>query len=377
MRLAALAAIGAALAIPGLAGAGDPQFVFELRPPVPIVLESGGRRDALLALQVRNPNDHTLRVDRVRLTYFEGDTPVKTVDPATEIFTDAGLLSDPRVEGNAVDTWDGLCLAPPTAATSRVRFDFNLVQRRGLRAVRSSQSLDIPLRAPVATPALAMPVTGAWRVTQGHTCETNHRRGRLGGEFAWDLAAVNESGRTNGVAVDAPRRNGESPSYGRPVRAPIAGRVVTAVDHVADNDEQREFPRRSLVDSVRVPRWVFGNYVVIEDGAGVFVLLAHLQKGSVAVRPDDVVREGDLLAYCGNSGNSMLPHLHIQVMDRADPADPSVSGVPAVFRNFVEATVRGDGAQRETLVRRVAEGDPPQGSVVFVDPPTATAPTSQ
>jgi hypothetical protein len=57
-------------------------------------------------------------------------------------------------------------------------------------------------------------------------------------------------------------------------------------------------------------------------------------------------------------------------MDRADPADPDVSGVPAVFRDFVEVSVSGEGRQRDAVVRHVASGDPPEGSVVF---PSETA----
>jgi murein DD-endopeptidase MepM/ murein hydrolase activator NlpD len=148
--------------------------------------------------------------------------------------------------------------------------------------------------------------------------------------------------------------------------------VVAAVGEVDDNDAQNEFPRRSIVDTVRKPLWFFGNYVVLDAG-GFYVLLAHLRKGSVVVKAGDGVREGELLAYTGNSGNTMLPHLHVQVMDRADPADPTVSGVPARFRDYLEATMRGEGAERESVVRRVAIGDPPQGAVVFGELPPAPA----
>jgi len=359
-----MAAVGTALAIPGLVGAGDTQLVFDVRPANPVVLESGGRRDALVTLEVDNPGERALRVSAVKVTYFEGDVAVKTVDSATSIFTDAGLISDPRVEPNSRATWYGLCLAPPSARTDRVRFDFELAQRRGLRSLKVRQVLDVPLRAPASLPSVALPFSGTWRVTQGHACDSSHRRSPHGSEFAWDFEAVDEAGRRGTPEFEFTHRNDESVSFGRPVLAPIAGRVVSAVGDVADNDEQSEFPRRSIVDNVRKPRWFFGNYVVLDAG-GVYVLLAHLRKGSVAVAVGDVVCERQLLAYTGNSGNTMLPHLHVQVMDRADPADPTVSGVPAVFRDYLEATMRGKGAARESVVRRVATGDPPQGAVVI------------
>ncbi len=365
MRLVLVgAAVATALALPGLAGAGDTRLVFEIRPAVPVVLEVGGRRDALLTIDVRNPGERRVRVERFRVTYFEKGKSILAIDPADSIFTEAGLPSDPRVDAKARELWTGLCLAPPTSSTDHVRLDLDLVERRGFRLVRSSQTVDVPLRAPVDPPLIAIPVPGTWRVTQGHTCDTAHRRGRLGGEFAWDFAAVSETGRSGAPGFEASHRNAESATFGRPVISPVAGTVVSAVDGIDDNDAQDEFPRRSLVEAVRAPRWVFGNHVVLDAGNSVFVLLAHLRKDSVAVKPGDAVREGDLLAHAGNSGNTMLPHVHIQVMDRADPADPAVSGIPARFRDYVEVAARGALPQREAVVRRVAAGDPPQGSVV-------------
>ena len=68
---------------------------------------------------------------------------------------------------------------------------------------------------------------------------------------------------------------------------------------------------------------------------GPFVLLAHLQRGSVQVQPGQPVSVGDPVARCGNSGNSTEPHLHLQVSDST--AWTSAKGLPFTFR-------RGDGS---------------------------------
>jgi hypothetical protein len=360
--------------IPGLAGAGDPRLLFEIRPPVTVVLENGGRRDALLTIDARNPGERRVRVERMRMTYRHGDVVVGTLDPATPIFTRAGLLSDPRIDPGTVDHWEGLCLAPPSADTDGVRFEFDLVERQGWHHVRAKQVLDVPLRAPENPPVIAMPVVGTWRVTQGHTCDTNHRRGRLGGEFSWDLAAVREEGHLGVPGFDVSHRNDESATFGRPVISPVSGTVVAVVNGIEDNNEQKSFPRRSIVESTREPRWIFGNYLVLDAGRGVFVLLAHLKQGSIVVPAGASVREGDTLAQAGNSGNTMLPHVHVQVMDRADPAAKDVSGVPALFRNYVEILSTGEKHDRETSIRRVVAGDPPEGAVVQTPAPPRTSP---
>ena len=366
MRLAVVgAAVGTILAIPGLAGAGDPRLEFDVHPPVAYLLENGGRRDALLTIDARNPGDKLVRVEHVRARYYEHETLVGTLDPATSIFTRAGLLSDPRVEPTRRDVWESLCLNPPTGATDRVRLEFDLVSRRGVHKERATQMLDVPLRAPVAPPVLALPVSGSWRITQGHTCDTKHRQGRLGGEYAWDLVAVTETGHSGVPGFDASHKNDDSATFGRKVTAPLAGTIVSVADGTDDNDAQREFPSRSAVESARAPLWIFGNHVILDAGGGVFVLLAHLRKGSLAVKPGQAVREGDVLGRAGNSGNTMLPHLHVQVMDGPNPDDPKVTGKPALFRDYVEFVASIDGRAIDGIFRRVASGDPPEGSVIF------------
>jgi murein DD-endopeptidase MepM/ murein hydrolase activator NlpD len=51
---------------------------------------------------------------------------------------------------------------------------------------------------------------------------------------------------------------------------------------------------------------------------GLVALVAHLRRGSVTVATGDRVTEGQQLGVIGNSGNTLAPHLHFQVMDGAD-----------------------------------------------------------
>jgi len=54
-----------------------------------------------------------------------------------------------------------------------------------------------------------------------------------------------------------------------------------------------------------------GNEIIVVDPVGVEVVYGHLQKGSALVKEGDRVRAGQLIAGVGNSGKSVLPHLHI------------------------------------------------------------------
>ena len=65
------------------------------------------------------------------------------------------------------------------------------------------------------------------------------------------------------------------------------------------------------------PTGVLGNHVVLRLADGTHFAVAHLQRGSVAVRRGDRVTAGALLGRCGNTGNTTEPHVHCQRQDVA------------------------------------------------------------
>lgn len=87
--------------------------------------------------------------------------------------------------------------------------------------------------------------------------------------------------------------------YGQPVHAPCDGTVVSAADHIDDQEP----------GAIRYQP-LYGNHVWIDTGAEI-VKLAHLRPGTVTVSTGDPVRVGQVLGEVGNSGNSSEPHLHL------------------------------------------------------------------
>jgi hypothetical protein len=75
-----------------------------------------------------------------------------------------------------------------------------------------------------------------------------------------------------------------------------------------------------------------GNHVVQDIGNGNFAFYAHLQTGSVKVKPGDHLTTGQVLGHVGNTGNSTGPHLHFHVMSTPDPL--RADGLPFVIRSF-------------------------------------------
>lgn len=68
--------------------------------------------------------------------------------------------------------------------------------------------------------------------------------------------------------------------------------------------------------------WIdgYGNTVMIEHGGGLVTLYGHNQ--SVAVSVGENVRQGQVIAYCGSTGNSTGPHCHFEVRLNGEPVSP-------------------------------------------------------
>lgn len=133
-----------------------------------------------------------------------------------------------------------------------------------------------------------------------------------------------------------PTRNDSYFLYGAEVIAAAPGRIVASRDGVPENTPPNPPPDVALND-------LAGNFVTQDLGGGRFALYAHLQPGSVRVKPGQVVQRGQVLGLVGNSGNSTGPHLHFHVMDGpGGPSQLAANGLPYVFDRFeLEGHVTG------------------------------------
>ncbi|MGV6818414.1 MAG: M23 family metallopeptidase [Thiotrichales bacterium] len=158
------------------------------------------------------------------------------------------------------------------------------------------------------------PVKGGWAIFNppGHP------------KLAFDLLAVDEK--------KSPYKKGgilkhlvwtisveDTYTWSAPVYSPTSGEVVEVWN--------AEIDRKSIcmsLDLVRLMRnkpnskdgfaAFGGNYVVIKNSR-FFVLLCHMKEGSINVNTGDEVKLGQHIGEVGNSGASIQPHLHIQVME--------------------------------------------------------------
>lgn len=92
-----------------------------------------------------------------------------------------------------------------------------------------------------------------------------------------------------GLDISAPR--------GTPIYAPASGRVVAA-----DKDGSN------------------GLTLVLSHSPNISTRYSHLQR--IAVKPGDMIKRGDLVAFVGDTGRSTGPHLHYEVLLAGVPQNP-------------------------------------------------------
>lgn len=160
---------------------------------------------------------------------------------------------------------------------------------------------------------------GSWYIAQGGGRGLNHHAGFPEQRGALDVLQVGPGGtRARGRARSegVQGKNASHLVYGQPVHAPCDGTVVSAADHIDDQEP----------GTIRYQP-VYGNHVWIDTGSEI-VKLAHLRPGTVTVTTGDPVRAGQVLGEVGNSGNSSEPHLHIHAERDGLGLDLEFQGVP-------------------------------------------------
>ena len=114
--------------------------------------------------------------------------------------------------------------------------------------------------------------------------------GEITSEFGW---------RTHPIYGDSRYHSGLdiAGDYGDPIHAAAAGQVIYS-------------------------GWIsgYGYAVVIDHGGGISTLYGHNE--SLVVSEGQIVAQGQVIAYCGSTGNSTGPHCHFEVREGGEPVSP-------------------------------------------------------
>ena len=191
---------------------------------------------------------------------------------------------------------------------------------------------------------LQLPFIGEWMVSQGYDGNITHK-----GEWgkALDFIIVDDALKTYDKYAATPQH---FYCYGKPVLAPADGFVEHIEDFVEDNEIGKINQQQN-----------WGNTIVIKHAEGLFTKMSHLRKNSFKVKMGDYVKQGDIIASCGNSGRSPEPHLHFQVQTTSYIGSKTFA---YPFAHYIEKK-QGNITTKEFAI-------PQETSIVFNAPPNKT-----
>lgn len=194
------------------------------------------------------------------------------------------------------------------------------------------------------TTKLKLPFSGPWFVYQGgrSLAQTAHF-GSDEERYAIDFLPLKDWHPFSGDGS----KNEQFYCFGQPILAPADGTVMRVQDGFADNE-----PGRPVQDAG------LGNLVVLSHGSNEYSVLGHLKQNSIKVKKGDKVKQEDIIAACGNSGNSPAPHLEYRLQN--SHGYPLPTTLPIQFVDYMS-----DG-------KLVESGEPVRGQIVS-NAGTATA----
>ena len=194
-------------------------------------------------------------------------------------------------------------------------------------------------RQPVAL--ISPPLRGEGYISADSCCDsTRHMRAALpvngrvwiAQRYAVDWEQMNADGRI----YTGPRDKLESYAiFGQPVLAVANAVVVTVIDGQPEQTPG-SYPTNIPIEEAD------GNYVILDLGNRHYALYAHMQPGSIKVHRGEHVHPGQVIGLVGDTGNSIVPHLHFQVTN--GPSSLASNGLPYEITEF-EVTGKTPGTK--------------------------------
>lgn len=167
----------------------------------------------------------------------------------------------------------------------------------------------------------SLPFTGEWYIGNGGvTKNTSHSWDILPQRFAYDFNIMDSEGKSyHGDKEDLHSYY----CYGKDILAPADGIVVSAKSNFPDcRIMSNGQPDPDTPD-------IGGNRIIIKHSPSEYSAICHLMPGSVKVKIGQAVKRDDVIAKCGNSGNTTEPHIHFQLQNTSHFY--SCIGLPILF----------------------------------------------
>jgi len=168
-----------------------------------------------------------------------------------------------------------------------------------------------------------LPFTGKWCVYDGGvTKELSIVWSEMSQRYAYFFIILDDDGnnfKSHNTMV------GNYHCYGKDVLA-VADGVVVKV-----NDKHPNSKTDGM--TAYLDTWdIKGNHIVIQHNDSEYSYVGHLMPDSATVKVGDKVKQGEVIAKCGNSGYTNEPHLHFQL--QSSKSFNLSAGLPVAFTNI-------------------------------------------
>lgn len=175
---------------------------------------------------------------------------------------------------------------------------------------------------------MQLPFKGRWLVIQGYKGESvlSHKDPL---PPRWDFVKINAMGQTHKNAPD------------------IDMRLMKFQDDVMRDSYFRQYAKKKLEDFFCYQQEILAvgegivvdvrdgfpdlppgppdktklaqsNHIIIRHNEGLYSRYVHFSPSTLMVRKGDLVKQGQILGVCGNSGHTMEPHLHFEFLHSPD-----------------------------------------------------------
>lgn len=97
-------------------------------------------------------------------------------------------------------------------------------------------------------------------------------------------------------------------------------KMHTGMDFSAERGTEIYATGEGKIVHVERSRRGYGNHVIIDHGYGYKTLYAHMS--NYTVRKGERIKRGQIIGYVGNTGTSVAPHLHYEVIKNGKKVNP-------------------------------------------------------
>jgi hypothetical protein len=203
-----------------------------------------------------------------------------------------------------------------------------------------------------------LPFAGKWCVEEGGvTKNLSVAWSEMSQRYAYFFTIINDDGtyyRHDKTVVE------NYLCYGKDILAVADGVVVKASKNHPNSKTDGE--------TIHMDTWdMKGNHIIIRHNSDEYSYVGKLMPGSVTVNVGDKVKQGDVIARCGNSGYSAAPCLQFQLQSSKN-FDIS-AGLPIAFTNIKTE----DSLGYKTVYKKAGIKPPPtdgnleiQGNKIYI-----------